>query len=54
MKGLVLVTACLMLLGMISIQANAQEIIHDAEHYVLAAQHGEKWAAVHCARPTRV
>ncbi len=44
MKGLV--TACLMLLGMISIQANAQEIIHDAEHYVLAAQHGEKWAAV--------
>ena len=22
----------------------AKEIIHDAEHYVLAAQHGEKWA----------
>lgn len=25
--------------------AQAAEIIHDAEHYLLAAQHGEKWAA---------
>ena len=25
--------------------ASAQEIIHDAEYYVLEAQHGEKWAA---------
>ena len=30
----------------------AAEIIHDAEHYILEAQHGEKWAAedqaIHC------
>ena len=25
--------------------AQAAEIIHDAEHYLLAAQHGERWAA---------
>jgi len=25
--------------------ATGQEIIHDAEHYILAAQHEEKWAA---------
>jgi arylsulfatase len=25
--------------------AAAKEIVHDAEHYVLAAQHAEKWAA---------
>jgi arylsulfatase len=26
-------------------QADSQEIIHDAEHYLLEAQHGAKWAA---------
>ncbi len=25
-------------------QASAKDIIHDAEHYILAAQHGERWA----------
>jgi arylsulfatase A-like enzyme len=30
--------------GIISVQAS-NEIIHDAEHYVLEAQHGEMWAA---------
>ena len=25
--------------------ANAKEIVHDAEYYILEAQHGEKWAA---------
>ena len=24
--------------------ASAKEIIHDAEHYILEAQHGEEWA----------
>ena len=24
--------------------AHAKDIIHDAEHYLLEAQHGEKWA----------
>ena len=28
----------------------AKDIIHDAEHYILAAQHGEKWAAEDLAR----
>ena len=29
-----------------SLQANAaKEIIHDAEHYILKSQNGEKWAA---------
>ena len=23
---------------------NAQQIIHDAEYYILKAQHGDKWA----------
>ncbi len=27
------------------VNAGAAEIIHDAEYYVLEAQHGEKWAA---------
>ena len=25
--------------------ASAAELIHDADHYVLKAQHGEQWAA---------
>ena len=32
--------------GTLSIQAAAaasNDIIHDAEHYILAAQHGDKW-----------
>ena len=33
------------LLSFFTINLKAQEIIHDAEHYILAAQHGEKWAA---------
>ena len=28
-----------------NINSNSQEIIHDAEYYILVAQHGEKWAA---------
>ena len=41
-----LTAAAALLSGGFAYQASAQdgEIIHDAEHYVLAAQHGEKWA----------
>ncbi|MFZ9012215.1 MAG: sulfatase, partial [Anaerohalosphaeraceae bacterium] len=39
---LVLITA-LFLAGCGTVQA--KEIIHDAEHYILEAQHGEKWSA---------
>lgn len=33
------------LLAMFAQSANAQAIIHDAEHYLLQAQNGEQWAA---------
>ena len=36
--------SCL-LLQMTPFAAQAKDIIHDAEHYILEAQHGEKWAA---------
>jgi len=36
---------CIALALVCAIQASAKEIIHDAEHYLLEAQHGEKWAA---------
>jgi arylsulfatase len=37
-----------------SYTAQAQEIIHDAEYYVLEAQHGEKWAAQDAELDTRL
>jgi len=36
-------TALLAMAGVATAQSGP--IIHDAEHYVLAAQHGERWAA---------
>ena len=33
------------LLSTLSAGASAKDIIHDAEHYILAAQLGEQWAA---------
>ena len=39
--------ACLCVAVIITVPSLAKaagEIIHDAEHYVLAAQHGERWA----------
>jgi len=38
-------TALLLVTGVTTVQAAKKEIIHDAEYYVLEAQHGEKWAA---------
>ena len=35
--------ALLLVAGVATVQAKGK-IIHDAEHYVLEAQHGEKWA----------
>ena len=36
--------ACLALGMLASISANARDVVHDAEFYVLKAQHGERWA----------
>jgi arylsulfatase A-like enzyme len=39
---------CIAVAGMLTftlpLSASAKKIIHDAEHYILEAQHGEKWA----------
>jgi arylsulfatase len=40
----VMVGACSALLSVVG-TADAKDIIHDAEHYVLKAQHGDKWNA---------
>ena len=40
---MLMLVAAFMIAGCGSVQA--KEIVHDAEHYILAAQHGEKWAA---------
>jgi len=37
--------AAIPLLGALAVTATANEIVHDAEYYVLEAQNGEKWAA---------
>lgn len=38
-------TTILGLAGALALSSAQAEIIHDAEHYILEAQHGEKWAA---------
>ncbi len=43
MKKIISILATLTLAGA-SIPAFAKDIIHDAEHYILEAQHGKKWA----------
>ena len=40
-----LFVAAFIVAGCGTVQAEKSEIIHDAEYYVLEAQHGEKWAA---------
>jgi arylsulfatase len=35
----------MMTLALFPAEGIAKEIVHDAEHYLLAAQHGEKWAS---------
>ena len=35
----------LMILALGAAEGMAKDIVHDAEHYLLAAQHGEKWAS---------
>ena len=40
-----LLTIALAALLLLAPQANAEEIIHDAEYTILAAQNGEAWAA---------
>lgn len=42
--SLFLLAAMLLAWGAVTVQA-ADEIIHDAEYYILEAQHGDKWAA---------
>ncbi|MCK5456696.1 MAG: hypothetical protein KAI45_06170, partial [Melioribacteraceae bacterium] len=42
MRRFVLVTMGLLLFGFAFV--NAQQIIHDAEYYILKAQYGEKWS----------
>ena len=37
--------AVMMTLALFPAEGIAKEIVHDAEHYLLAAQHGEKWAS---------
>ena len=44
MKILTVVTACIISFCM-TVKLYSQEIIHDAEYYILEAQHGEKWKA---------
>jgi len=41
MKKTILILTGLMLIAIVAVKA--QEIVHDAEYYVLKAQHGEKW-----------
>jgi len=38
------ITLIMLLMITVMIGLNAQQIVHDAEYYVLKAQHGEKWA----------
>lgn len=40
--GVILITG-LLLISPTNILAETGDIIHDAEHYILEAQHGEKW-----------
>ena len=40
--GVILITG-LLLISPTNILAKTGDIIHDAEHYILEAQHGEKW-----------
>jgi arylsulfatase len=44
-KNLIRSLAAILLLGGLAVTATANEIVHDAEYYVLEAQNGEKWAA---------
>ena len=44
-KNLIRSLAAIPLLGALAVTATANEIVHDAEYYVLEAQNGEKWAA---------
>ena len=44
MKNRLLVIAIISMIGGCS-QGQADDIVHDAEYYILAAQNGEKWAA---------
>ncbi len=44
-KNLIRSLAAIPLLGGLTVEASAKEILHDAEYYVLEAQHGDKWAA---------
>ena len=43
-RFLVLCIFLLCITFLITAHVQAKDIIHDAEHYVLEAQHGEKWA----------
>ncbi len=44
-KNLIRSLAAIPLLAGLAVTATANEIVHDAEYYVLEAQNGEKWAA---------
>ena len=44
-KNLIRSLAAIPLLAALAVTATANEIVHDAEYYVLEAQNGEKWAA---------
>jgi hypothetical protein len=35
----------ILLLGMFALGAQAKDIIHDAEYYIVEAQNGERWTA---------
>ena len=45
MKTLRTLTATVAGLLLLPAIASAHQIVHDAEHYLLEAQHGERWAA---------
>jgi arylsulfatase len=46
MKAIIAKTAVVALLGLLAVgAASAQDIVHDAEYYVIEAQNGERWLA---------
>ena len=46
MKTIIAKTAVVVLLTLVAAgAASAQDIVHDAEYYILEAQNGERWAA---------